>query len=285
MVSSTKSKKPIIAIMYDFDKTLCTRDMQEYTFIPDLKITPKEFWQEAGAMSEQEKMDRILAYMYLMIEKAKAAQQPIHRKNFVKLGKDIEFFAGVTSWFDRINQYGVTQGVRIEHYIISSGLKEIIEGSEIRKHFKEIYASAFHYNVNGVADWPLISINYTAKTQFLFRINKGVLDISNDDDLNQYVKDDERRIPFRNMIYIGDGLTDVPCMKLVKVNGGHSIAVYTKKLKVKELLLNDRVNYIAPADYTEGCELDEIVRKIIEKIVVVDDLLDISSNQIKKLNR
>lgn len=271
--------------MYDFDKTLCTRDMQEYTFIPDLGITPQDFWQEAGALSQKEKMDRILAYMYLMIAKAKAAQQPIHRKNFVKLGKNIEFFNGVVSWFDRINHYGAEQGVRIEHYIISSGLKEIIEGSEIKKHFKEIYASAFHYDVNGAADWPLLSINYTAKTQFLFRINKGVLDISNDDDLNQYVKDDERRVPFRNMIYIGDGLTDVPCMKLVKVNGGHSIAVYTKKTKVKDLLLNDRVNYITQADYAEGGELDGIVKKIIDKIVVVDALLDINNNQVKKLNR
>lgn len=284
MANSTRAKKPTIAIMYDFDKTLCTRDMQEYTFIPDLGISSQNFWMESNTLSQREKMDRILAYMYLMIEKAGAAHQPIHRKDFVKLGKNIEFYDGVATWFNRINQYGKDFNIKIEHYIISSGLKEIIEGSDIKKHFKEIYASEFHYNVNGVADWPLLSINYTAKTQFLFRINKGVLNIYNDDDLNKYVKDDDRRIPFRNMIYIGDGLTDVPCMKLVKVNGGHSIAVYTKKTKVKDLLLNNRVNYITQADYSEGSELDVIVKKIVKKIMIDDELLAINNNQIKKIN-
>jgi hypothetical protein len=174
----------------------------------------------------------------------------------------------------------------IEHYIISSGLKEIIQGSKINRNFKEIYACEFHYDVNGVADWPLLSINYTAKTQFLFRINKGILDIFNDDDLNRYVEDDERRIPFRNMIYIGDGLTDVPCMKLVKVNGGYSIAVYTKKkkVKVKDLLIHNRVDFVTMADYSEGSELECITKKIIDKISIFDDLYSINRKQALSFN-
>jgi hypothetical protein len=269
--------------MYDFDKTLCTKDMQEYTFIPKLGINPQEFWQQSSALAKDERMDRILAYMYLMIEKSNAAHQSIHRDDFVKLGKDIEFFEGVLTWFDRINQYGKERGVTLEHYIISSGLKEIIEGSRIKKFFKEIYACEFHYNVNGVADWPLLAVNYTAKTQFLFRINKGILDISNDDDLNRYIENDERRIPFRNMIYIGDGLTDVPCMKLVKVNGGCSIAVHKKqqRRKVEDLLIHKRVDFITLADYSDGSDLEGIIKKVIDKILIVDDLLVTNRKQVK----
>lgn len=280
------AKKPIIAIMYDFDKTLCTRDMQEYTFIPTLGLSAKEFWQQSSTLAQQEKMDRILAYMYLMIKKSKSASKPIRREDFVKLGKDVEFFDGVLTWFDRIKEYGQKKGVTIEHYIISSGLKEIIEGSKIKKHFKKIYACEFHYDENGVADWPLLSVNYTTKTQFLFRINKGVLDISNDNDLNKYVEDDERAIPFRNMIYIGDGLTDVPCMKLVKVNGGFSIAVYQKRQKVKvdDLLKHQRVDFITPADYTEQSELDCIIKKIVDKIAIVSDLVAVNQRQIKGIS-
>jgi 2-hydroxy-3-keto-5-methylthiopentenyl-1-phosphate phosphatase len=279
------TRKPIVAIMYDFDKTLCTKDMQEYTFIPNLGMESKTFWNESTALAKEQKMDRILAYMYLMIDKSNIAHQSIHREDFVKLGKNVEFFDGVITWFDRINQYGKEQGVTIEHYIISSGLKEIIEGSQIKRHFEKIYACEFHYNVNGVADWPLLSVNYTAKTQFLFRINKGILDISNDDDLNKFVKNDDRRIPFRNMIYIGDGLTDVPCMKLVKVNGGHSIAVYqSSKKKVKDLLLNDRVDFVAQADYTEGSELDIIMKSIINKISISNNLLAKQRKQVRAFN-
>jgi 2-hydroxy-3-keto-5-methylthiopentenyl-1-phosphate phosphatase len=280
------TKKPIVALMYDFDKTLCTKDMQEYTFIPSLGIDSQDFWNESNAMAKEKKMDRILAYMYLMIDKSKIAHHPIRREDFVKLGKDVEFFDGVVNWFDRINYYGREHGIKIEHYIISSGLKEIIEGSQIKKFLNEIYACEFHYDENGVADWPLLSVNYTAKTQFLFRINKGILDISNDDELNKYVEDDERRVPFRNMVYIGDGLTDVPCMKLVKVNGGYSIAVYKKKQKqkVEDLLRHNRVNFVTLADYGEGSELDIIIKKIIDKISIVNDLVILSQKQIKLLS-
>jgi len=270
-----KMTMPVAAIMYDFDKTLCTRDMQEYSFIPGLGISADVFWAEAGKLAGKG-MDPILAYMYLMLKKARDADIPIRRENFVSLGHDIGFFPGIDEWFDRIDQYGRECGVAVQHFIISSGLKEIIEGSRIRDKFTKIYACEFHYDANGVADWPLLSVNYTTKTQFLFRINKGVLDGTDSDALNRYVPEEDRPVPFRNMIYIGDGLTDVPCMKLVKANGGHSIAVYGKnnRKKVEELLVDRRVDFLAPADYGPGKDLDILVKRVIDRMSVVQDLYE-----------
>lgn len=281
-----KSQCPVIAIMYDFDKTLCTRDMQEYSFIPGLGITAKAFWAESGKLSASG-MDKILAYMYLMLKKARDADHPIRRENFVEMGRDINFFPGVLEWFDRITRYGLEHNVKVEHYIISSGLKEIIEGSTIHHYFRKIYACEFHYDANGVADWPLVSVNYTTKTQFLFRINKGVLDFSDDEALNRYVPEEERPVPFRNMIYIGDGLTDVPCMKLVKANGGHSLAVYQRgqKHKVEELLIHKRVDFVATADYSDDKDLDRLVKRIIDKTSVVNDLVESHLAQVKSFSK
>ena len=268
------TEKPTIALLYDFDKTLCTKDMQEYSFIPKVNMRAEDFWCEATNLAKSEKMDGVLAYMYLMLEKSRDARQPIHRKDFVDLGEDLEFFPGVESWFERINEVGNRVDANVEHYIISSGLREIIEGSKIFDAFKEVFACEFFYDFNGVACWPKNAVNYTTKTQFLFRINKGVLDISNDKDLNKYTMDEDRPIPFRNMIYIGDGLTDVPCMKLVKVNGGHSIAVYQDggKEKVNELLKADRVDFLSQADYSKDSELDLMVQDMMAKMVIADRL-------------
>lgn len=178
-----RKNKPVVALMYDFDKTLCTKDMQEYTFIPNVGMTAQDFWHESNSLAKNIKMDRILAYMWVMLEKAHTAKQSIRREEFVKLGKDLEFYQGVEYWFQRINQIGRDLGIKVDHYIISSGLHEIIEGSGIYKNFKEVFACEFLYDENDVACWPKNVVNYTTKTQFLFRINKGVLDISNDDDL------------------------------------------------------------------------------------------------------
>lgn len=280
------AKRSVVALLYDFDKTLCTKDMQEYTFIPEVGLEPREFWEESNELAKREKMDAILAYMYQMLKKANSADKPIQRENFVEHGKALEFFEGVTAWFPRINRIGEELNLRVEHYIISSGLKEIIEGSEIAEHFKEIFACEFYYDVNGIARWPNNVVNYTTKTQFLFRINKGILDISNHDDLNKYTPDDERPIPFRNMIYIGDGLTDVPCMKLVKVNGGYSIAVHRegKRGEVSDLLKHERVDVLAVADYSENSELDIIVREMMGKISMVDSLKQRTQKQLKEID-
>ncbi|MEL7656558.1 MAG: haloacid dehalogenase-like hydrolase [Bacillota bacterium] len=278
-------KKPMLALMYDFDKTLCTKDMQEYSFIPDVKMEAKSFWAESNALATEKKMDAILAYMYVMLEKAHAAKKSIQRASFVEAGKKLEFYPGVQEWFKRINALGLDMNVKIEHYIISSGLHEIIEGSSIFKYFREVFACEFLYDENGVACWPKNVVNYTTKTQFLYRINKGILDLSNDIDLNRYTPEDERPVPFRNMIYIGDGLTDVPCMKLVKVNGGYSIAVYKKgkKSKVEDLLRHGRVDFLAIADYSEGSELDCIVRDMICKMALVDSLKRKSKKQMQEI--
>jgi len=272
-----EKKKHIIALLYDFDKTLCPKDMQEYSFIPNLGMNASEFWGEANKLSVNDGMDRILAYMYLMMKLGRKNDFPITKESFQQLGKDVKLYKGVKTWFKRINDYGKSLGVEIEHYILSSGLKEIIDGTPIAKEFKKIYACEFHYNTNGNADWPQQAVNFTTKTQFLFRISKGVLDTADDFLLNRKVKDEDRRIPYQNMIYFGDGMTDVPCMKLVKQYGGHSIAIYNnkEKQKVEPLLKDDRVNFICEGDYSEGSTLETIVKEIIKLDVAQCELQDI----------
>ena len=269
-----KKVLPKIALMYDFDKTLCGKDMQEYSFIPSVGMSSEEFWDEANRISVKSNMDRILAYMLLMIKVAKKNEVEITKESFNKLGKDVVLLKGVKTWFKRINEYGKSLGVEVEHYIISSGLAEIINGTPIAKEFKKIYACEFHYNNSGNADWPQQVVNYTTKTQFIFRISKGVLDTMDDKRLNSYTRESERTIPYRNMIYIGDGITDVPCMKLVRDRGGESIALYHGKNKdrVQKLLLEKRVGFICPANYSKNTELDNTVKKIIDKMIIADEL-------------
>lgn len=266
-----------VAIMYDFDKTLSPKDMQEFGFIESLNLKPESFWAEVNEFCLSNKMDKILGYMYMMLHKAKATKIPIRRNDFVQLGKAIELYDGVSTWFERINEYGKKLGIEIEHYIISSGLKEVIEGTSISQNFKEIYACEYYYDENGVAVWPKTNVNYTAKTQYLFRINKGVFDVNDDKGLNEYTKEEDRYLPFSNMIYLGDGLTDVPSMKLVKINGGYSIVVYKPKNNknrelAKQLCLDQRVDYIAPANYVENSKLDKIVKAIIDNIAIKSQL-------------
>lgn len=270
---SSNKNKPIIALMYDFDKTLCPRDMQEFTFIPSIGMTPKEFWSEVRELSENEHMDNILAYMYLMLRHSNnphvGKAKPIRKTDFEKLGKGIEFYKGVYEWFDEINKYAKEKGAIVEHYIISSGLAEIIRGTKIGGKFKEIFACEFLYDASGVACWPKNVVNYTTKTQFVFRINKGELDISDNDRVNEFVYDEDRRIPFSNMIYIGDGMTDVPCMKVVRSQGGHSVAVYNTRQDVALTLVRDgRANYACEADYSKGSDLCRYVQDIIDKICI-----------------
>lgn len=282
-----KNTKPVIAMMYDFDKTLCTKNMQEYSFIPDMRLSPSEFWSKSNELAKKQKMDGILAYMWQMIIECKRNSKSIHRSDFVAQGKKMEFYKGVEDWFKRINEFGESLGVKIEHYIISSGLREIIEGCSIFKEFTDVFACEYLYDENDTACWPKNVVNYTTKTQFLFRINKGVMDLSDDKTLNDYTPEDERRVPFRNMIYIADGLTDVPCMKLVKVNGGYSIAVYQnrKKQEAEELLKDQRVTFIAPADYSEGSALDATVKDIITDMAIKDKLVRQHIKQIDKAGK
>ena len=278
-------EKPIVALMYDFDRTLCTKDMQDYSFIPSLDMTPSDFWAAANGFGRVQEMDSILAYMYTMIEKCAEHNIPLTREKLNRDGNAIVLFPGVFDWFERVNAYGAAQGVEVEHYVISSGLKEIIEGSSIADRFKKIFACEFLYDENGIAAWPKTAVNYTNKTQFVYRINKGVLDISNDVDLNRSMPDDSKRIPFTNMIYVGDGLSDVPCMKMMKSYGGYAIAVHqeTNRQKVEELLLKDRVDFIFPADYREGSMMDKTVHNLIRKISIHDALTAENARQLKEI--
>lgn len=257
--------KPIFALMYDFDKTLSPRNMQEYAFISDIKMTPAEFWAECNKIMYDNHMDQILAYMFVMFKKA-MGKLLFTRETLRDLGKGVELFEGVESWFERVNSYAEKHGMKAEHYIISSGLKEIIEGTPIADKFERIYAAEYCYDEDGVPCWPAMAVNYTSKTQFLYRINKGVFDVTENDVLNDFMPEEKRRVPFRNMVYIGDGLTDVPCMKLVRSNGGHSIAVYQDddKAAVNNLLLKGRVDYVLKADYRESGELEKAVFAIID---------------------
>ena len=277
--------KPIIAIMYDFDKTLCTRDMQEYTFIPSVGMDPDEFWNLTGKVAKAETMDSILTYMYCMVEKARETGIPLTRESLVACGKDIEYHKGVEEWFQRINRYAEQAGVIVEHYVLSSGLKEIIEGTSIAKYFKKIYACEFLYK-DGQAYWPKMAVNYTNKTQFVYRINKGVLDINNNVDLNSSRPDNEKRVLFSNMIYIGDGLTDVPCMKLVKQSGGRSIAIYHpgEDHNAAPLLKHKRVDWMFEADYSEGSELDRTMELLLKNLAYQNKLQEINELQKKDLD-
>ena len=268
------NNKPIVAIMYDFDKTLSPKDMQEYAFIPGIKMKSEEFWDKCTKLMNEKNMDQILAYMYVMLTEARG-KMLLNRDEFKKLGESVKLFNGVRTWFKRVNTYVEKLGVQVEHYIISSGLKEIIEGTPIACEFKMIYAAEFCYDEKNVPIWPAMAVNYTSKTQFLFRINKGVLDVTEHTRLNEYTPEDRRRVPFRNMIYIGDGFTDVPCMKLVTVNGGHSIAVYQEDIKTANAMIKQgRVNFTAYADYSKGSKIEKIVFAVLEKIKSTDAIIN-----------
>ncbi|BEG99473.1 HAD family hydrolase [Bacteroides sedimenti] len=265
-----KSEKPVVALIYDFDGTLSPGNMQEYAFIQAIGKNKEEFWRENQELAEAQDADKVLTYMFLMLRKAQDNGISLKKESFQQFGENVELFTGVEEWFDRINEYGKEKGVIIEHYINSSGLKEMIEGTRIGKRFNQIYACSYLYSLDGIAQWPAIAVNFTNKTQFLFKINKGITSVSDTIKINQFIKESDRRIPFSHMIYFGDGETDIPCMKLVKQQGGHSIAVYqpgNRKREVAEKLINEnRVNFVCPADYSLGKEVDQVVKTIIDKI-------------------
>ena len=229
-------------------------------------------------------MDGLLAYMYTMIAECRAQGIPLTRDFLVRCGQPMELFPGVREWFSRINDFGASLGVEIEHYVLSSGLKEIIEGSGIAHEFKQIYACEFYYR-GGEARWPKLDVNFTNKTQFVYRINKGVLDVADDRTLNDSMPDDSKRIPFTNMIYVGDGLSDVPCMKMMRAYGGQAIAVYqaANRAGVEDLLAKGRVDFIFPADYREGTALDATVRNIIRKMAITDALTAENAQQLRRI--
>ena len=265
--------KPIVALIYDFDKTLSPRDMQEYGYLPGIKMDPDRFWGLCAEFAKANHTDSVLTYMYMM-KKMAAGELDLSREKLQELGRDVEFFPGVETWFDRINEIGEACGVAVEHYIISSGLLEIIQGSAIGDKFKAVFAASFCYDEDGQPLWPSTAVNYTNKTQYLFRINKGVFDVTNDRDLNAYTPEYLRRIPFTNMIYVGDGPTDVPCMKMTKQKGGYAIVVHApgNTDAADDMLLQGRADFAVEADYSSGSEMERIVTMLLRRIYATHEL-------------
>ncbi len=265
--------RPIVALIYDFDMTLSPQNMQEFTFLPGINVEPDAFWGACREFSLAHQMDGILSYMYMMQHMAQGNME-LTRETLRGLGEGVEFYPGVEDWFGRIREIGDALDMDVEHYIISSGLTEIIEGSRIGREFKAVFAASFCYDEAGRPIWPSSAVNYTSKTQYLFRINKGILDVTNDADLNAYTPEYKRRIPFSNMIYIADGLTDVPCMKMTKQKGGYSIAVHPPGSTelADDMLLQGRADFSVETDYTAGSELERIVAMLMRRIRASSDL-------------
>jgi len=281
-----KEKYPIVAICYDFDKTLTPNDMQAQGYIQSIGQDVKKFWEESESFAANNNMDNNLAWMLKMKEGSEG--KVLFTKDSLKeYGSKIQFFSGVENWFKRISDYATEKRIIVEHYIISSGLKEMIEGTSIFGCFKQVYASSFYYNEKNVAIWPAQVINYTNKTQFLFRIEKGILDI-NDPAVNDHFSQDQLRIPFENIIYIGDSVTDIPCMKLVNSYGGHSIGVYNSetqdKTNVYKMMQQERIRYFAPADYSEGKKLDCLVKAIIDRTKYNEELKSLHFSNKKEVD-
>jgi hypothetical protein len=269
------------AIAYDFDGTLSPGNMQEHSFIPKLGIPKETFWAEATRVAKENDMDGILAYMQLMLQKSKEKGIPVRRQDFINYGKDIRFFPGVEDFFDHINEYARMQDILLDHHIISSGLREFIEGTPIARHFRNIFASGFKYDSNNIAEWPALAVNYTNKTQFLFRINKGIDNSYDNEIINRFLPEEKKPVPFSRIIFIGDGETDVPAMKMVKYQGGATIATFNPGETAggkrpgqlcEELVMHNRVDYIAPADYRKGSDLLNTICLLLDRFKIEHEL-------------
>ncbi len=272
----SRPKKPEIALIYDFDGTLAPGNMQERAFIPSLGMRNTEFWEKAKDLARANDGDEIIMYMELMLEEARNKRLKTTRSAFRKYGKGIKLFDGVAGWFDRVNRFAAMRNLVAKHYIISSGNREIIEGTPIARQFERIYASTFRYDANDAADAPALAINYTTKTQYLFRINKGALDLNDHEAMHEYTPRATRKVSFDRMIFMGDGDSDVPCMRLVRQQGGFSVAVYKPnsskaKEKADKLISQRRVHFVAPADYRKGSRLEDAVQKRIELIAATEE--------------
>jgi len=259
------------ALIYDFDGTLAQGNMHEHSFLPSLDIEPAEFWEKSNGEARRQDADQILTYMREMLLRAQAANLKVTREVLREHGRQLTLFRGVSTWFDRMNQYAASQGLDLEHFIISSGVREMIEGCEVADEFTQIFASSFLYE-DGEAVWPGLSINYTTKTQYLFRINKGIDNCWDNTAVNRWVPESQRPFPFQNMIFIGDGETDIPTMKMVRHQGGYAIAVFDPDRwgrlqdRIHGLIAEDRANFVAGADYSEGSQLEVTVKGLLGRI-------------------
>ena len=279
--------KPIVAICYDFDNTLSPKCMQEYGFISKLDISPTEFWEKSDEYIKKYNADSVTSYMYNMLKTYKEKNLVFTKKDLHDCGKQIDLYDGVDTWFKRINEFGKQNGVIVEHYIISTGNKEILEGTKIAKEFTEIYASSYMWNEKDEPIWPAMAINYTNKTQFLYRINKGISSVT-DNTVNNKMPNEKKRIPLSNFIYIGDSSTDVPCMRLVVKHTGYAIGIYDPNSNhldaIFELNDNNRIPYFVPANYNENSPMDILIKEIILKIKSESNLDQMSKKQKETIN-
>lgn len=263
------------ALVYDFDGTLAPGNIQEHSLLPEyLGLSPDDFWRLVKHQAKAEDADEILVYLRLLLEKAAERSVKLTRSILQEHGAKTPLFEGVTSWFHRINEYAAHRGLQLEHYVISSGNEEMIAGTTIHSVFRRVFASRYFYDDRGNAIGPAVAINYTTKTQYLFRINKGVDNHWDNDAVNRWQPMAERAVPFSRIIYLGDGDTDIPSMKMVRHQGGHSVAVFDPKKwartdmqkKVYNLIAEDRAHFVVPADYTEGSQLDVTLRGILGRV-------------------
>lgn len=260
-----------VALVYDFDGTLSPHNMQEYGVLGALHLQPEAFWGKVQELQRRKKVSQILGYMWQLLEESHRAKLQLTRSELARHGAKIDFFPGVVDWFDRTRKQAASMGLQLEHNIISSGLEEMIEGCRIRDAFDHVFASSYLYNEAGCAVWPRLALDYTLKTQFLFRISKGAYDVSDDAAVNEYMSEGARHVPFSRIVYLGDGMTDVPCMRLVKQLGGYSLAVYNEtdpasREQAQKLVDDQRVQSAVPADYTENSQLSQLLERILSRI-------------------
>lgn len=262
-----------IALVYDFDGTLSPQPMQEYTVLPKIGVEPAEFWAMVNREARETESDPMLVYMRHILEALERVKVDVKREDFAAMARAIEYFPGVATWFSRMNAYVRKRSrgqAKLQHYLISAGQKEILDGVSIRKHFKRIYASEYHFNHHGIATFPKLLVTDTIKTQFMFRINKGIEDVT--ESINEHMPEAERPIPFQNIVYVGDGMTDVPSMALTKKSGGHTVAVYDPggekgRATCVKLLEAGRADFIAEADFRAQSRLSRRVQLLLDAIV------------------
>ena len=264
-----------VALVYDFDGTLAPRNLPEHSFLPSVGVHDVEgFWETCRLEAERHDSDQVLTYMRMLLTAAERAGTIVTRDLLRRHGARTPLFAGVDSWFDDIGAYGRSVGVEIEHFVVSSGLLEMIEGLSIHSRFRKVFASSYAYDAAGRAVWPASAINYTTKTQYLFRINKGIDNVWDNSTINLWMPKQERRVPFERMVFLGDGDTDIPSMKLVREKGGQAVAVFDPEKfeqrlsqgHLERLIAEDRIDHMASADYRPGSLLTIIVKGILGRM-------------------
>jgi hypothetical protein len=269
-----------IALVYDYDQTLSPFYMQDDVIFPAFGINGAKFWERCADLVQAQGYDHELAYMKCLLDYL-AMDRPTNQQ-LKQLGAKMRLYKGLPEMFEEFNldlleEHHSAAGIHVDHFVVSSGLKVLIEGSQLRPYLREIFGCEYAEDPEGKITFPKRVISHTQKTQYLFRINKGLLDMAQD--VNDHMPDDARPVPFPNMIYIGDGPTDVPCFTIMRKNGGHAIAVYNpddpSRASFKKCYSlsshADRVRHIAPSDYRRGSHLrlllEESVREIADRIL------------------